>query len=265
VCHHVPFLLYHLLPTCQIHSEVRIKEYFVAIAENVKRQSKNKLTNDDNNSIDNHTHFMEQAFNKPYPSMECKCTTMKEIEEIIKSLKTKNKYGYNEISTKILKISCPFISSPLNYIFNKILFWGVFPDRLKYATIKPLHKNGDRCEMSNYRPVSLLKSISKIFQMVMQTRILKHLTKYNILSTKQYGFRIGLKTDNVIYKLTNENLNAMNNKVLVGGIFCDLEKAFDCVDNDNLLSKLKFYGISGVDLALYHSYLDKRHCKNSNI
>jgi hypothetical protein len=57
-------------------------------------------------------------------------------------------YGYDEISTKILKISCLFISSPLNYICNKILFWGVFPDRLKYAVIKPLHKNGDRCEMS---------------------------------------------------------------------------------------------------------------------
>jgi len=52
-------------------------EYFVAITENVNRQSKNNLINDDNNSIDNHTHFMEQAFNKPYPSMECKCTTTK--------------------------------------------------------------------------------------------------------------------------------------------------------------------------------------------
>jgi len=55
----------------------------------------------------------------------------------------KNSYGYDEISTKIPKISCPFISSPINYIYNKMLFWGVFPDRLKYAIIKPLHKNDD--------------------------------------------------------------------------------------------------------------------------
>ena len=116
--------------------------------------------------------------------MECKCTTTKEIEQIIKSLKTKNSYGYNEISTKILKINCPFISSPLNYMCNKILFWRKFPDRLKYTVIKPLHKNGDGCEVSNCRPVSLLKSFSKISEMVMQTRILKHLTKYNILSTE---------------------------------------------------------------------------------
>jgi len=103
--------------------------------------------------------------------MEWKCTTTEETEQIIKSLKTKNSYGY-EISMKILKISCPFISSPINYIRNKMLFWGVFPDRLKYATIKPLHKNEDRCEVSNYRPVSLFTSFSKIFETVMQRRIL---------------------------------------------------------------------------------------------
>ena len=64
-------------------------ENFVAIAENVNRQSKNNLSNDDNDNMDSHTYFMEQAFNKPYPSMEYKCTTTKEIERIIKSLKTK--------------------------------------------------------------------------------------------------------------------------------------------------------------------------------
>ena len=67
--------------------------------------------------------------------------------------------------------------------------------------------------------------------MVMQRRILKHLTKYNVLTTEQYGFTVGLKTDNATYKLTTEILNVMNNKLLVGGIFCDLEKAFDCVNH----------------------------------
>jgi len=199
---------------------------------------------------------MEQAFIKPYPSMESKYTSTKEIEQIIKSLKTKNSYGCNEISTKILKLSGPFISSPINYICNKMLFWGVFPDRLKCTIIKPLHKNGDRCDVSKYRPISLLTSFSKIFETLMQRRILKHLTKYNILSTEQYGFRLGLRTDNATCKLTIEILNAMNNKLLVGGIFCDLEKAFDCVTHDILLSKLKFYGISDKDFRLYQSYLD---------
>jgi len=115
--------------------------------------------------------------------MECKCTTTKEIEQIIKSLKAKHSYGYEKISTKILNISGPSISSPINYICNKMLFWGLFPDRLKCTTIKPLHKNDDRCGVSNYRPVSLLTSFSKILERVMQKQVLKHHTNHNILST----------------------------------------------------------------------------------
>jgi len=134
-------------------------------------------------------------------------------------------------------------------------FWGIFPDRLKYAIIKPLHKNDDRCDISKYGPVSLLTSFAKIFESPMQRRILKHLTNYNILSTEQYGFRIGLRADNATYKLTTEILNVMNNKLLLRGIFYDLEKAIDCVNHDILLSKMKFYGISDKDLTLYQSYL----------
>jgi len=206
---------------------------------------------------------MEQAFNKPYPSMERKCTTTKEFEQIIKCLKANNSFGYDELSTKILKISSPFISSPINYICNKMLFWGVFPDRLKYSIINPLHKNNETCEVSNYRPVSFIISFAKLFETLMQRRILKHLTNYNILSTEQYGFKLGLRTDNAMYKLKTEILNAMNNKLLVGGIFCDLEKAFDCVNYDILLPKLKFYGISGKDLTLYQSYLDNRYFRTA--
>ena len=103
----------------------------------------------------------------------------------------------------------------------------------------------------------------KIFEMVMQRRILKHITNYNRLSNEQYGFRLGLRTDNATYKLTIEILSAMKNKLLVGGIFCDLEKAFDCVNHDSLLYKLKFYGISDKAFQLYQSYLGNRYCRTA--
>jgi len=140
-------------------------EYFVPIAEDIKRQGKNNviISKDHNNSIGSHTHFMEPALYEPYPNMKCNCTMMKDIEKIIKSLQIQNSHGYDEILTKILKISSPFISWPLNYIRNKIILWGVFPDRLKYTVVKLLHKNGDRCDESNYRPVSPVTSLSNTF------------------------------------------------------------------------------------------------------
>jgi hypothetical protein len=76
--------------------------------------------------------------------MNLKFVSSKEVEKIIKSLKIKNSSGYDGISTKLLKISSSFISSPLTYICNKSLSSGIFPDRLKYAVIKPLFKKGDR-------------------------------------------------------------------------------------------------------------------------
>jgi hypothetical protein len=112
-----------------------------------------------NNDVDNHIQFINHAFDNPFPNMENKYSTIKEIEQIINSLKTKNSFGYDRISKKILKLSAPFISSPINYICNRLLSQGVFPDRLKYTTVIPLHKKGDRKNMSNYRPVSLLTSL----------------------------------------------------------------------------------------------------------
>jgi len=97
----------------------------------------------------------------------------------------------------------------------------------------------------------------------MQRRTSKHLTKHNIISTEQYGFRVGYRTDSAIYRLTTKILNAMNNKLQVGGIFCDFEKAFDCVSHHILLSELKFYGITDKDFQLYQSYLDNRYCRTA--
>jgi hypothetical protein len=82
-----------------------------------------------------------------------------------------------------------------------MLILGVFPDRLKYATVISLYKKGDKGNMSNYGPVSLLTSFSKIFEMVMQKRNSLHLSKYKILSNEWYGFRSGLKIEDAIYKL----------------------------------------------------------------
>jgi hypothetical protein len=146
---------------------------------------------------------------------------------------------------KILKISAPFIRSPLTYICNRIFSTGVFPSLLKYAEIKPLFKNGDRVNMTNYRSISLLTSFSKVVEKVIYIRLHQHIMSNKILVNEHYSFRSNSSTEKALYKLMNEILTALNNKKLVGGFFCDLKKAFDCVNVDILLSKLEFYGIVG--------------------
>ena len=112
---------------------------------------------------------------------------------------------------------------------------------MKYSIIKPLYKKGNKRDVSNYRPISLLTSFSKILEKVIQTRLLDHLHK-NIISKEQYGFWRGFTTENAVYKLINEVWNALNNKKIVGGIFCDLTKGL-CVHHDILISKIEKYGI----------------------
>ena len=100
--------------------------------------------------------------------------------------------------------------------------------------------------MSNFRPVSLLLSFSKILEMIIYNRIKTHITLYKILVDEQYGFRDNTSTDNAAYNLLLNITTALNNKQIVGGIFCDLGKACDRVNSEILLSKLELYGIGNI-------------------
>jgi len=114
---------------------------------------------------------------------------MHEIDKIIHSLKCKDSYGCDEISSRILKISAPYVLSPLMYIFNNVLSTGIFPERLKFSEVRPLFKKGDITEFSYYRPISLLTSFSKINEKIIFKRLYNYLNDTDILVGDQYGFR----------------------------------------------------------------------------
>jgi hypothetical protein len=155
---------------------------------------------------------MSRISHNPFPNIKLNNTSTKEIERIINSIKVKNSHGYDGITTKMLKSSAPYICSPLNYICNKSIWSGICPSRLKYSIIKPLFMKGDRDNMANYRPISLLTSFSKIFEKIIYERLLQHTKVNNILLEEEFGFRPATSTDKASYRLINEILNAMNER-----------------------------------------------------
>jgi hypothetical protein len=119
---------------------------------------------------------------------------------------------------------------------------------LKYEIIKPIFKKGDDQDITNYRPVSLSTPFSKVIAKLIYARILDHNTTNSILFNEQYGFRTCYSTELANLPLINYILTAINNNLKIGGIFCDLQKAFACVNHKMLLNKLEFCSIQGKTL-----------------
>jgi len=122
-----------------------------------------------------------------------------------------------------------------------------------------IQKKGDITEFYNYRPISLLTSFSKIIEKIIFKRVYNYLNGKNILVGDQYGFREKFSTETAIYTLLNNVSSSFDRRNLVGGLFYDLQKAFDCVNHEILLVKMKFYGISGIANKLMESYLENRY------
>ena len=135
-----------------------------------------------------------------------------------------------------------------------MLAQGIYPERLKFSLIKPIYKWGDKSSPSNYRLISLLPVFSKIFEKVINKRLLDHLNNNVILNEHQYGFWSEVSTESASYILINEILITLNNKQMVGGILCDIHKAFDSINLGVLLEKMKFYRVSGKFYNLIKSY-----------
>ena len=148
---------------------------------------------------------------------------------------------------------------PLLHIFGRSLDNGEFPSELKTAKIIPIYKNkGEKTIMSNYRPISLLPALSKLLERIIYNRIYNHVIANKILFEKQFGFQKNMSTDYAVCELSNSLLKSFDEGKFTLGVFIDLSKAFDTVDHEILLSKLKHYKINGKILKLLRDYLRNR-------
>ena len=164
----------------------------------------------------------------------------------------------SSISIDVLKTHkyqlSPIISSTINFSFQV----GVFPDILKIATITPIFKKGDSKLLKNYRPISVLPVLSKIFEKCLYNRLINFIDQNLILHPDQFGFRKNVSTESAVVELTNSLYSSLNLKKHSICVFIDFQKAFDTINHSVLLRKLEFYGVSGVVLDLFKSYLTNR-------
>ena len=184
--------------------------------------------------------------------------TEDDIKKEIKSLKPKASAGCDGISLNMLKLIAPHITKSLTLIVNQSLFTGIFPEKLKIAKVIPLFKKDDKLLMDNYRPVSLLTSISKIFEKVAHRQLTNYFTHNKLFYKSQYGFRGEHSTEFASLELVDRIIDSFENKQTPISIYMDLSKAFDTLDHKILLHKLKYYGIKGRELNWFESYLTNR-------
>lgn len=187
-------------------------------------------------------------------------TTELEIIKIINKMQNKSSAGHDRLSNKLLKGIKENITLPLSIIFNKSINKGEIPKSLKIAEIRPIYKGkGTKLECQNYRPISLLPSISKILEKIIYNRLLEYLETNNIIDENQYGFRKKRSTVDAITNLIGHITSNHENKKISLGLFIDMSKAFDTIDHNILLFKLDNYGIKGTALNWFKDYLIDRY------
>ena len=167
-------------------------------------------------------------------------------------------FGPDDISPKLLKLSSVSVIRPLTVLINRCMESGVFPESLKVAKVIPIYKSGDQEKFSNYRPISLLPVLGKVFEQVLYTRFLSYTDKFDLLDENQFGFRRKHKTVDALACVIQQIRLAMDRRETSCCVFLDLKKAFDTLDHEIMLAKLESFGFRGRVFELLKSYLSDR-------
>ena len=221
-------------------------EFFIGIGEQMAREI--KKTNIP----------MNMKFNN-IKSLYLKPVTENEVLKYISSLKNSASPGEDGIGSELIKNIHLHILKPLAHIINLIFRTGIVPEYFKTSIVVPIYKSGDKNQITNYRPISLINNFSKILEKALKERLINFLNSCNILSDKQYAFLENMSTNDAMCQLVTEITNQLNEGRKAMAVFLDLAKAFDTVPHHILLEILSRYGVRGPVLSVFESYLKDRH------
>lgn len=198
-----------------------------------------------------------ENFNKK-PQFNLKSTTLEEVERVIGSLKNKQSCGYDEIPIIVLK-ECKKILSPiLTHLINSSFVTGYFPDELKISKVIPVHKKDSLTEKSNYRPISLLPTISKVYEKIVANQFMEFLNSNNLIDDIQHGFRPERSVTSAAVAFLETIIESVDKGKVTIGVFMDVSKAFDSVNHKVLINKLKTLNVAKHSLEWFASYLENR-------
>ena len=195
--------------------------------------------------------------NNPQNSMFADPSSPMEVNCLIRSLPNKSA-GPNTIPTFIYKLLVDELSPTISKLFNASIMYSIFPSCLKHARVTPIFKSGSRELLPNYRPISVLSILAKIFEKLMYRRLLAYSGEAGLIGGNQFGFKPGVGTVDAVLTLLTDIYDEMERSRCFIALLLDFSKAFDTVDHRVLLRKLERLGVRGTVLSWFSSYLADR-------
>jgi hypothetical protein len=195
---------------------------------------------------------------EPPPEFNLGNINAQHVRDIVKSFSSKQSADIDGLSLKLLKFVSNEVCIPLAHIFDLSFTTGIFPSKLKTNRTVPIFKAGDPSACDNYRPISLIPTLSKILEKIVAINLTNHLQLNNLLHRNQFGFQRNTSTEHNLLKVFNFIGDSLNRGNYCVGVFLDLRKAFDTCSHEILLKKLSKLGIRNVSLNWFNSYLSNR-------
>ena len=201
---------------------------------------------------------LKNIINEPSARVKFQPVSNSQVLQYLRNLKPGMSSGPCNLPTKLVKDAAEYIPQPLRQIFNSSLTSRVFPDIWKVARVAPIFKAGTSDDLNNYRPISVLCTISKVFEKIVHDQVVIYLVEQRILVQNQYAHRKLHSTITSLIKSADDWLSSIDSRKVNLTLFLDVKKAFDTVDHKILLDKLGAYGVKGTEFKWFKSYLSKR-------